>query len=165
MLQKAFRVAMFNELGLATYASPGSIQRREKEWLIVTRSASGETLTISDAGGITGAPTTAPDNLEPENTMFGLLLREDHAEATFLLVRHLPLNTSVPGRFFPVDGYAVVDNSGGVINLKASGRHAHSEGTVDGQPVLYDVPLPAPGAGMAWHFDAKQVVWTGQTGV
>jgi hypothetical protein len=165
VLQKIFKIAMSNELGLATYASPVSIQQRVKEWLIVTRSASGEMLTISDAGRITGSPASAPDDLVPENTMFGLLLREDRDKATFLLLRHLPLNVIVAGRFFPVDGYATIDLSSGNIRLQASGRHAHSEGAIDGQKVLYDVPLPAPGSGMAWHFDAKQVPWSAQGGI
>jgi hypothetical protein len=160
-----FKIAMVNELGLAAYERPHNIMRQIKEWLIVTRSGqNGDLLSVSDAGGITTVPDRAPDDISPQNTMYGLLLRENSEKgAVFLLVRHLPVGTNVEGTFFPVDGYARIYSEDGVLMLEASGRHAHSRGERDGRDVLHDVPHPAPGDGMAWHFSAFRLPWSRET--
>jgi hypothetical protein len=165
MIQKLFRVAMSNSLGMASYMTPATVQGRGREWLIVARSGDGKYIEISDSGEIVGEGLSAPDEITPNNTMFGILLREAESEAVFLLVRHLPFSASVTGRFFPVDGYVSIVRSEGNLGLHASGRHAHSEGNINGTDVLYDIPFPAPGAGRAWHFDAKYVPWGGESNV
>lgn len=152
---------MSNSLRLAKYRSPFSIEQSTNEWLIVERFGSnGEFITISDAGAIVGSPDAAPDGITPSNSMHGVLLRETDDEAVFLLARHLTDEASVEGRFFPADGYARLSRINGQLTLEASGRHAHQES--GGQ--LQDVPDPQVGDGMAWHFDAKQVQWSGQEG-
>jgi hypothetical protein len=159
------KIAMVNELELASYERPHNIMRQTKEWLIVTRSGqNGDRIAVADAGGITTVPERAPDDIAPQNTMYGILLRENNEEgAVFLLIRHLPEGTNVEGTFFPVDGYARIYREGGIAKIEASGRHAHSRGERDGIDVLHDVPHPAPGDGMSWHLNAFRLPWSGET--
>lgn len=118
MLATNFRVAMHNTIRIApSYDRPDLTNPPGNEWLIVERSgADGEVLTISDAGTAPGTPpATAPDGLSENNSMFGVLLHENEIgdDAVFVLARHLPPGGTVPGSFFPADGYARVSETCG----------------------------------------------------
>ena len=71
----------------------------------------------------------------------------------------------MPGRFFPADGMAELHAEASDLRLSAFGRHAHSRGSVDGLPLLHDIPHPAPGSEGAinWHFAAEQRPWIAAT--
>ena len=159
MVATNFRVAMHNTIAMATYDRPDLTNPPGNEWLIVERSgADGEVLTISDAGGAPETPpAAAPDGLVENNSMFGVLLHENEIDndAVFLLVRHLPASGSVPGSFFPADGYARVSETCSGLHLRSAGRHAH-----DGAG--NDIPDPGPGQGFSWHFDAWRRVWSNE---
>ena len=157
MLATNFRVAMHNNISFASYTRPDQTNNPGNEWLIVERSgADGEVLTISDAGGAgPSPPASAPDGLTENNSMYGLLLHENEIgnDAVFLLVRHIPPGGTVPGTFFPVDGYARVSEPCSGLQLRAAGHHAHDAAG-------NDIPNPGPGVGFSWHFDARRVPWT-----
>lgn len=160
MVARNLRVAMHNILALAPYERPDNRGGPLIEWLVVERSgADGERLTISDAGSAPStAPADAPSGLTPNNTMYGLLLHENEIgdDAVFLLARHLPAGVTVEGSFFPADGYARLSSYCFGLQLRAAGRHAHDGA---GQ----DIPDPAPGEGLSWHFDAKRVRWVNES--
>ncbi len=145
MLATNFRVAMHNTIRIApSYDRPDLTNPPGNEWLIVERSgADGEVLTISDAGPILGT-ATAPDGLSENNSMFGVLLHENEIgnDAVFVLARHLPVGGTVPGSFFPADGYARVSETCAGLHLRAAGRHAHDAAGDD-------IPDPAPGQGFS----------------
>ncbi len=159
MLANNFRVAMHNTIAMASYLRPDLTNPPGNEWLIVERSgADGEVLTISDAGSAPDTrPASAPDGLAENNSMFGVLLHENEIgnDAVFLLVRHLPAGAAVPGSFFPADGYARVSETCGGLHIRTAGRHAHDGGG-------NDIPDPAPGQGISWHFDAWRLVWSNE---
>lgn len=159
MLADNFKIAMYNTIAMASYDRPDLTNPPGSEWLIVERSgADGEFLTISDAGYVGDPPpASAPAGIVENNSMCGVLLHEDESgeDAVFLLVRHLPPGGSVPGSFFPADGYARMSHTCAGVLLRAAGRHAHdSSGD--------DIPNPGPGEGFSWHFDAEKVSWAGE---
>lgn len=163
MIPETFRVAMCNSLRLGPYASPHLTGAPVDEWLIVQRTASDPTvLVISDTGTPKDGPAeTAPDGLSPQLSIVALLAQDDGQTRRFLMVRHLPDGLNVPGTFFPADGFAELTGSAGAMRLRAFGRHAHRVDTVNGRPVLHDLPDPDPDEQNArnWHFDAEERPW------
>ncbi|MGC4410933.1 hypothetical protein D4A92_22975 (plasmid) [Rhizobium rosettiformans] len=159
-----FRIAMLNSLRVGPYDAPHQTNAPVEEWLIAERRGpAGEYLIISDTATPVARDTqAAPDNLSEQNSIFAILAENSADRPQFLMLRHLPAGVTVPGRFFPADGMAVVHMDGSKLQLTAIGRHAHSRGSVDGESVLYDVPHPAPNAegALNWHFLAQQQAWT-----
>jgi hypothetical protein len=163
MIGKNFHVAMANTLRIASYESPGTIQRKMGEWLIVTRTD--DQLLIHDAGGLDldNIPDEAPERLIPNNTIVGQFIRTDSDDTDyFILIRALRPKDTIPEMFFPVDGFAKVTVYEENIFLKASGRHSHIRGNMDGDAVPFDMlaPLPRAQRRLAWHFDACSVPWS-----
>lgn len=172
MIPINFRVAMLNRLRLGPYDHPHLTGTVAEEWLIVERvGRDGELLRISDATTLSGDTSGyAPADLQPRNTIVALLAEPETEEdegPQFLMVRHLPLSTTVQGSFFPADGYARLARVNGTLILNAFGRHAHTKGEIAEAVVFHDIPRPAPNAEGAinWHFNAEERSWTAQRGV
>ncbi|QIR86486.1 hypothetical protein [Paracoccus sp. AK26] len=164
MIPQSFRIAMLNTLRIGPYDTPYRTNAPLREWLIAARSGpTGEHLIISDtATSVDSEDIRAPDDLSEQNSIVAILAELHDSAPQFLMLRHLPDGVSVPGRFFPADGVAVLSLDGAALGLNAFGRHAHSRGTVDGRIVLHDIPHPAPDAEGAinWHFAALEHPWS-----
>jgi hypothetical protein len=169
MSARQFTIAMGNEIHTGNYDPPKLLPTNSgTEWLIVRRfGEQGQFIEISDttSNGQPAVfqrpmPSAAPEGLQPNNSMLGLLLREHgDTQATFLLSRRNVDKLGLSGRFFPADGYCELSVKEGRWVISASGRHAHvAEGEHKGQ----DIPDPKDGEGMSWHFDATSVYWSHQ---
>lgn len=165
-MRDTFTIAMLNTLRIGPYDFPYRTNPPTSEWLIASRGGpDGAYLTISDTANSVGPDTkTAPPELEPQNSIVGVLAEEADGTAEFLWLRHLPSGVSVPGRFFPADGVARLSYADGAFGLRAFGRHAHSAGTSGTGQVLHDIPHPAPNSDGAinWHFLAEERPWKPQ---
>lgn len=163
MVAKIFRVAMLNSLRIGPYNIPHQTRTAAPEWLIVSRSGNtGEFLTISDtASSASQSSEVVPLELSEQNSIVAMLAESSPDNPQFMVVRHLPSDIKVPGRFFPADGMAELLSADGKIVLRAFGRHAHSRGSLNGSMILHDIPDPAPNAEGAinWHFVAREVAW------
>lgn len=86
-----FKIAMGNHLRISTYLQPHITTRTAGEILIVQRfGESGEFLFISDTQQSYVVGQEAPDILSENNTIFGVLARDDNnGRATFMLYPHL----------------------------------------------------------------------------
>jgi len=165
--QTGFIAAMAADLAFGDYDKPTAAGARLAEWIIVsTWGRSGDYLSLSRTNVAVASEAAAPPGLQPTATHLGILLApgQDDSEAEYLLVRHRPPNVPVGGVFYPSDGYVRVLRNGGTLSLIARGRYAHCHGVWDGQPIVCDVPNPAPGSGMAhaWHLTASRRPWIGE---
>ncbi len=169
MPAKTFKIAMSNRIHIGPYDPPLlNANQGGCEWLILRRwGDKGQFLEISDTtlevpngdrvrGSIPNCeiPDKAPPSLLAHQSMLGVMVREDSSgDAVFLLVRRNVDDHTMSGKFYPVDGHAVIKEFGNDLVLVASGRHAHDQ---DGN----DIPNPGPSdGGMSWHFDAAQIAW------
>jgi hypothetical protein len=161
----AFVLAMRAELATAPYGSPHAIGAARPEWLIVSRwGLAGECLSLSRTGVPALADDTAPANLHPRETFFGLRVPGSANETCFLLLRHLPAEIPVAGSFLPTDGFVRLAGPMSTLRLTAAGRHAHIRGRGTDGTLYGDVPCPpedAEGA-TAWSIDATRRPWLGE---
>lgn len=167
MEQKTFKAALKNNLALSACTQPQEIELATAEWLIVTRSGEqGKFLTISDTQSVDDDNQVIPDPHVPDNTMYGVLLRENDNEAIFRLIRHLRAGHEVRGDVFSVDGYARISKDGDGIKLTASGRHTCREENYPEENMeiaatfLHDIPTPNSDDGMAWQLENAQPPWS-----
>jgi hypothetical protein len=165
MLKSGFVVAMAAKFSFSAYDRPVSELRTLALWIVVSRCGpNSELVTVANAQGRVGPDADAPIGLSPIKTAVGILASESAEESTFLLVRQRPVQIPIAGTFFPADGYVRIVKIGGVLGLRADGRHAHSVGRVGGRWIRNDVPDPAPNTrgAMAWHIDAVRRKWVGE---
>lgn len=165
MSGKTFRVAMANALRVGPYERPDQAANAGTEWLIVERrGAESEFLLISDAGRKV-TTDAAPAQLKAINTLVAILAEAGDAPR-FLIVRHLPAGLSVPGSFFPGEGFVELQGEAPELGLIAVGRHAHRNFETDGAIEHRDVPDPTadyPDDTANWHFTAVQRPWAHQS--
>jgi hypothetical protein len=165
--QTGFIAAMAANMAFSEYNSPMSAVTHHKEWIIVSSwGRNGDFLSLSRTNMPALNQEIAPPGLQPVGTHLGILLAHtpDQSEAEYLLVRHLPPNVPVGGVFHPSDGYVRVLRQDGILRVIAHGRYAHSHGIWEGQPIVSDVPDPAPGfaEAQAWHLTADRRPWIGE---
>src|SRR5664279_5344121 len=158
---------MAADLAFGAYDNPTTAATRLTEWIIVsTWGRSGDYLSLSRTKVPVASADAAPPGLQPAATHLGILVgnSSDDSEADYLLVRHRPPNVPVGGVFHPSDGFVRVLRQGGTLRLVARGRYAHCHGMWEGQPIVCDVPHPAPGSEMAhaWHLTATRRPWIGE---
>jgi hypothetical protein len=164
MWKNGFVVAMAAEFSFAAYHRPISIRRKVQRWIIVSRCGpNSEFLTIASAARKHEQEADAPIGLAPINTAVGILLSETTDDITFLMVRQQPTDFPIAGAFFPTDGYSRLFLSGGALQLRSEGRHAHSARHPD-SPVRNDLPDPPPEArrALGWHVEAMRRNWVGE---
>lgn len=159
---------MAAELSFAAYEAPTATQHARSEWVILSIwGRDREFLTLSRTG-IRVVTDDAPPGLQPVSTHLGVLLsrvrngREENSE--YLLMRNQPADIPVGGIFHPTDGFVRLTLRDGAASVRAHGRFAHSQGTLNGQPVVHDVPAPIPGAvdARAWHLTGSRRPWIGE---
>jgi hypothetical protein len=165
--QTGFIAAMAANLAFGDYDNPAAAGTHLAEWIIVsTWGRSGDFLSLSRTNVAVASDDAAPPGLQPAATHLGILLAPglDDFEAEYLLVRHRPPNVPVGGVFHPSDGFVRIQRQAGALCLIARGRYAHCHGRWEGQPVVCDVPNPAPGSEMAhaWHLTATRRPWIGE---
>lgn len=158
---------MAAELAFGDYDQPTAAGTRLAEWIIVsTWGRSSDYLSLSRTNVAVASADAAPPGLQPVATHLGILLAAgpDDTEAEYLLVRHRPPNVPVGGVFYPSDGFVRILRQSGTLCVIARGRYAHCHGIWEGQPMVSDVPNPAPGSGMAhaWHLTANRRPWIGE---
>lgn len=158
---------MAADLAFGDYDKPATAAMRQAEWIIVsTWGRSGDYLSLSRTNTPVADPIAAPPGLQPAVTHLGILLGPgvDDSESEYLLVRHRPPDVPVGGVFHPSDGFVRVLRQSGTLSVIARGRYAHCHGVWEGQPIVCDVPNPAPGSGMAhaWGLTAIRRPWIGE---
>ena len=152
-MEKRFKKIMCNKISFGTYLEPWE-NRQGGEFLIIERlGEKGEFLLISDTNyNMECKNREIPSDIKHKNTMLCILLKELENEAYFLMVRRNDYGLEIPGKYYPVDGFAKISTKEDKIELMAGGRHIHS--FPDGGDVpYYDVI----GGGMSWIFEAKEV--------
>jgi hypothetical protein len=170
--QAGFIAAMAADITLGSYNSPVTLGKSHSKWVIVSCWGPGGdflslSLTQTPAAGDVPQSVSAPRGLQPEATHLGLLtarnVTDQGEETEYLLVRHQPMDVPVGGIFHPSDGYVRVLRQGKDITLVARGRYAHCVGEWEGQPIVRDIPHPAPGyeQAQAWHLKAVRRPWIG----
>ena len=166
--QTSFVIALAAEFTFGDYHAPTVVGAGKSEWIIVaTCGAKGEFLTLSRTEIPVLDQATAPPGLHPRTTYLGILLSRvtecSIEESEYLLMRNRPADIPVGGVFHPSDGYVRLSRSSGDCQMTAHGRFAHSYGIYQGQPVVRDVPDPAPGSSVAtaWHLNAVSRPWIG----
>jgi hypothetical protein len=115
-----FVVAMFGELAVCMPLAPAGTPQRFASWFIVSRFGdAGEYLSLAVAAAEFAGPE-APSGLLPTLTRLGMLLPATAvaSEARFSLLRQLPPQIEVAGKFRPAEGLACLELS---VRLTAKG--------------------------------------------
>jgi len=139
----------------SNYLYPNKTDFEGDEWLIVERFGNdGEFLTVSDTKSNSNCEDSpqVPNNLEAKQTMLCILVEETENECRFLMVRRNDYKLKVDGKYFPVDGYALISLEEEKLVLHAGGRHIHDKNGAD-VPYHYFT-----NKGSSWIFNAKEVL-------
>jgi len=151
-MEKRFKKIMCNKISVGTYLKPWE-NRQGGEFLIVERlGEKGEFLLVSDTN-IQGdcKDREVPNTIKNNQTMLCILVKEFENEAYFMMVRKNDYGLNIPGKYYPVDGFAKISFLNQKIELIDGGRHIHDN---NGN----DIPYYSPeNQGMSWIFEAKEV--------